>query len=143
MKKLLTLITIVLVFGLVTPVFADELVPTREFFEKAQVTDMRISPDGQHVAFTYEEGSEVKLAIMNLAESSITTSFGFGENQHVFSFWWGSDERVVMSVGEVTGNLDNLGPTGSSVCCQYRRQPPPADLCHGAIQLPGTAHPAR
>jgi len=109
MKKLLTLITIVLVFGLVTPVFADELVPTREFFEKAQVTDMRISPDGQHVAFTYEEGSEVKLAIMNLAESSITTSFGFGENQHVFSFWWGSDERVVMSVGEVTGNLDNLG----------------------------------
>lgn len=109
MNKFLISISIVLAACLAAPVFADELIPTREFFEKAQVTDMNIAPDGEHVAFTYEEGSEVKLAVMNLAERKITAAFGFGDNQHVFSFWWGSNSRVVMAVGEVTGNLDNLG----------------------------------
>ncbi len=88
---------------------ASETIPTRAFFDSAKVTSMRIAPDGEHVAFTYEEGSEVKLAVMELENSRITASFAFGANQHVLAFWWGSNERVLMSVGEVTGNLDNLG----------------------------------
>ncbi|MEN1729162.1 MAG: S9 family peptidase [Pseudomonadota bacterium] len=97
------------IVALSTALAAQDPIPTRAFFDSAKVTQMGISPDGEHVAFTYEEGTEVKLAILNLDNSQITASFGFGENQHVFSFWWGSNERVVMSVGERTGNLDNLG----------------------------------
>lgn len=87
---------------------ASEL-PTRLFYDDARVTNMKISPDGEHVAFTFPEGSEVKLAIMNLDSQQLTTVFGLGKNQHVFNFWWSSDTRVVMSVGEVTGFLDNMG----------------------------------
>ncbi|AKS41777.1 alpha/beta hydrolase family protein [Wenzhouxiangella marina] len=86
-----------------------DTIPTRAFFDSAKVTNMKIAPDGEHVAFTYEEGSEVRLAVLNLDSSQITASFEFGDNQHVFNFWWGNNERVLMSVGEVTGNLDNLG----------------------------------
>ncbi|MDX1626728.1 MAG: S9 family peptidase [Wenzhouxiangellaceae bacterium] len=88
-------------------------VPTREFFKHSLVSGMKISPDGEHVALTYEDGSQVKLAIMRLADEKIVSGFEFGENMHVLQFWWGSDERVVMSVGEVTGNLDNLGRPSS------------------------------
>ena len=90
-------------------VTATDIVPTREFVKHHGVRDMKISPDGEHVAFTYEEGTQVKLAAMALDSQKITASFEFGKNQHVLSFWWGSNERLVMSVGEVTGNLDNTG----------------------------------
>ncbi|NBB93908.1 MAG: prolyl oligopeptidase family serine peptidase [Gammaproteobacteria bacterium] len=70
---------------------------------------MELSPDGSHIALTYEEGSEVRLAVMNIEDREIETFFEFGENQHVLNYWWASEERIVMAVGEVTGNLDNRG----------------------------------
>jgi dipeptidyl aminopeptidase/acylaminoacyl peptidase len=81
----------------------------RPFYEKAQIKTMKISPDGEHVAFNYEEGSEVKLATLHLDSQKLKASFGMGENQHVTNFWWSSDTRVVMSVREVTGILDSGG----------------------------------
>lgn len=84
-------------------------VPLKDFFEHAEVSSMKLSPDGKHVAFTYEDGSEVPLAVMNLASKKIISSFKFGEQQHVLDFHWGNNERVLMQVGKVTGNLDNMG----------------------------------
>ena len=81
-------------------------VSTRQFFDSAQVRNMQISPDAKHVAFTFEEGSEVKLGIMDPENRELLTVFGFGENQHVVQFLWGNNERVIMSVATVTGNLD-------------------------------------
>jgi dipeptidyl aminopeptidase/acylaminoacyl peptidase len=84
-------------------------VDTRDFFEHAKIRNMKLAPDGEHVAFTYEEGTQVKLAVMELEDEQVTAAFGLGENQHVLNFWWANNSRVVMSVGEVTGNLDNRG----------------------------------
>lgn len=84
-------------------------IPTRQFVNHAQVRKVAISPDGQHIALTYEQGSQVGLGIMNLASRQITAQFEFGENEHVLNFWWSSNKRVVMAVGKVTGNLDNMG----------------------------------
>jgi dipeptidyl aminopeptidase/acylaminoacyl peptidase len=88
---------------------AAEQVPLRDFFAHREFIDMQVSPDGKNIAFTYEEGTEVKLAVMSLVEKKILSSFGFGEEMHVLSFFWGNNNRVVMSIGKVTGNLDNLG----------------------------------
>ncbi len=86
-----------------------ESIPTRHFFDNAQVRNMLISPDGEHVAFTFETGSQVQLTVLNLESMQLTTApFGFGDNQHVQGFWWASDSRVVMSVATVTGNLDTV-----------------------------------
>ncbi len=84
-------------------------VPPEKLFGPALIKAMKISPDGRHVAVTHEEGSEVRLAVMELGSRKMISAFEFGANQHVLNFWWGSDTRVVMSVGEVTGNLDNQG----------------------------------
>lgn len=95
--------------GLAAGAAAAELIPAEQMFGKSLVRTMQISPDGEHVAFTFEEDTEVKLSVMRLADNSFTSTFAFGENMHVLDFWWASDSRVVMGVGKVTGNLDNYG----------------------------------
>ena len=106
--RIRALLCVLMLIGLAPQATAEPL-PPEQLFGKSLVRNMQISPDGEHVALTYEEGSQVKLAVMRLADEKIVSGFEFGNNMHVLQFWWGSDERIVMSVGEVTGNLDNLG----------------------------------
>ncbi|QGX40098.1 alpha/beta hydrolase family protein [Permianibacter aggregans] len=80
-----------------------------EFFGRAEFKAMKLSPDGEHVAFTYEENSEVKLGILSLKKKKILSSFGFGENMHVTYFDWGTNDRVIMAVTKYTGLWDNMG----------------------------------
>jgi len=108
MRKILLVLAAV-GLGLTTNTLFADLIPAEEMFGKSLVRTMRISPDGEHVALTFEEDTEVKLTVMNLATREFTSTFAFGENMHVLNFWWASDTRLVMGVGEVTGNLDNLG----------------------------------
>ncbi|CAM5224775.1 hypothetical protein [Alishewanella longhuensis] len=63
-------------------------IPVRDFFEHRQFSAMKISPDGKHVAFTYQEETEVKLGVMRLRDQSVISSFGFGNNMHVLNFHW-------------------------------------------------------
>lgn len=112
MSKLTTLLVaaaLLLSHGLA----AAELIPAEELFGKSLVRAMKISPDGTHVALTYEEDTEVRLAVMRLSDRAITSNLSGGKNMHVLNFWWASDSRVVASIGEVTGNLDNYGRPSS------------------------------
>lgn len=88
--------------------FAEAKVPVRDFFEHRQFSAMKIAPDGKHVAFTYQEETEVKLGVMRLRDQAVISSFGFGTNMHVLNFHWANDQRVLMEVAEVTGNLVNM-----------------------------------
>lgn len=108
MKKILMVLAAV-GLGLTTNTLFADLIPAEEMFGNSLVRTMKISPDGEHVALTFEEDTEVKLTVMNLDTREFTSTFAFGENMHVLNFWWASDSRLVMGVGEVTGNLDNLG----------------------------------
>ena len=108
MKKILVVLAAV-GLGLTTNTLFADLIPAEQMFGNSLVRTMKISPDGEHVALTFEEDTEVKLTVMNLDTREFTSTFAFGENMHVLNFWWASDSRLVMGVGEVTGNLDNLG----------------------------------
>jgi len=108
MSKLVALVLATALLITHGPLGADPL-PAEDLFGKSLVRTMKISPDGTHVALTFEEDTEVKLAVLRLDDQAYLSRFEFGENMHVLNFWWASDERVVMAVGEVTGNLDNLG----------------------------------
>lgn len=79
-----------------------------DFFQQASVSNMKLSPDGKQVAFSFEYGSEVRLAIMQLSSMKVISSFGFGENKQVKAFHWANNQRVLMEVAEVTGNLVSM-----------------------------------
>ncbi len=87
---------------------ANVLADVQQFFQHAKFKDMKISPDGEHVAFNYEYDTEVRLAVMNLQKMQIISSFGFGDNMHVINFHWPNNHRVLMEVGEITGNLVDI-----------------------------------
>ena len=90
------------------PASSVDIVNVRDFFEHAKFNNMKLSPDGKHVAFNYQEDTEVKLAILRLSDMSILSGFAFGDNMHVVNFHWANNDRVLMEVQEVTGNLVNL-----------------------------------
>ncbi|GAA4343856.1 alpha/beta hydrolase family protein [Kangiella taiwanensis] len=81
-------------------------IPIEDFAKKSQFKSAKISPDGEHVAFTYEDGSQVNLAVMNLKSKEITISFEAGEEREVIMFFWANNERVVMLQENITGWLD-------------------------------------
>lgn len=89
-----------------------ETIPVENFFQHAKITNMKLSPDGKHLAFSYEHETEVRLAVMELASREIKSSFHFGENMHVFNFHWPNNERVLMEVTRRTGNLDTMRGSG-------------------------------
>jgi dipeptidyl aminopeptidase/acylaminoacyl peptidase len=84
----------------------DNLIPLDVFAKKQAFTNMKISPTGKYLAFTYEDGDQVKLAIMDRESKKITASFDNGENRHVTNFEWLNDERVGMTVQTIMGWLD-------------------------------------
>lgn len=89
-----------------TTAFAKEI-PVRDFFEHSKFKAMKLSPDGKLAAFTFQEGTEVKLSVLDIDRNKITAGFAFGEEKHVQNFFWASSDRVVMSVSTVVGYLDN------------------------------------
>ena len=99
--------TIVLLLSLLAVAFVQaKEIPIEDFAKKSQFKSTRISPDGEHIAFTYEEGSEVKLGIMSLTKKELLTSFDVGPEREVVYFYWANNERVVLLAGNITGWLD-------------------------------------
>lgn len=102
MKRLILFLAGLLILGAVQA----KDIPIEDFAKKSQFKSSRISPDGKHVAFTYEDGNQVKLAVMDLENKEIKISFEAGEDREVVMFFWGNNERVVMLQRKITGWLD-------------------------------------
>jgi len=103
-------ITLFILFILSSLTFAnsDSLVPLEVFAKQAKYTDMKISPTGKYLAFTYEEGTQIKLAILDRETNKPTASYEFGENRKVVQFTWLSDERISMTYQKIIGWLDGV-----------------------------------
>lgn len=102
MRKVLFLIVCLLVIG---GAWAKPI-PIEDFAKKSSFKNVRISPDGEHIAFTYEDGNQIKLAIMDLDDKKIIISFKSGDNREIAYFYWGNNERVIMLQQNITGWLD-------------------------------------
>ncbi len=90
-------------------------VPVEVFAAHAQYQSMVISPDGKHIAFTFEEdNNEVKLAIATSDIKKITAVFSFGADRHVGRQFWANNERLIMSVWRNTGFLDGKRQKGKT-----------------------------
>ncbi len=94
--------------------------PVERFAAHAKYQNLVISPDGKHIAFTFEEkDNEVKLAIATTDLKEITAVFGFGKDYHIGNHFWASDEKVVMSMGKNRGFLDGRRQYGHFFIADY------------------------
>ncbi len=95
-------------FALVGQAQAWEELPLELFAAHSKFKEMVLSPDGKHIAFTYEEkDNEVKLAIITSDMKKITAAFGYGKDKHIIDPWWANSDRIVMRTIKNTGWLDD------------------------------------
>jgi len=104
MKKLLICLAFLLPLGTLTA--GEGLLPLEQFAKKAKVTQMKISPTGEYMAFTFEHGTEVRAAIMDRKTKEIISKFETGDKYHVQQLIWLNDERIGMWWAKVEGHFD-------------------------------------
>lgn len=91
---------------------AAEAVDVDAYVKKDKFEDIKLSPKGEYFAATVPLEDRTVLAIVRRADSKVTGHFALGRNSHVSRFWWVNDERVVISVAEKFGSLDQPQSTG-------------------------------
>ncbi len=84
----------------------SKTIPLEHFAAKSAFISMKLSPDGKHLAFTYEEESQIKLGIMNMKTKEGLFSFDMGPNREAAQFWWVNNKRVMIQSQKITGWLD-------------------------------------
>lgn len=95
--------------GTALPVMAEQakaLPPVKDFARFPDYEQLKLSPKGDYLAVTSRIESRTVLAILRLSDLKIVASAGGAEYQHVNSFDWVSDERVVYSIAENYGSLE-------------------------------------
>ncbi len=105
---------VVLGWVLVVSTFAGNApaVDLAAFIRKDDFNDIRLSPTGKYYAATAPLEDKTALVIFTRDGNRMSGSFVPARNAHVNGFEWVSDERVLISIAEKFGMLDQPRPTG-------------------------------
>ena len=82
------------------------------FIKRDVFKDIKISPTGQYLAATVPMEDRTGMVILDRTTNQRTAAFALGKDTHVEEFVWVSPERVVISIAETFGQLDNPQLTG-------------------------------
>jgi acetyl esterase/lipase len=107
MKKLHAAIAAVFSLAAVAATAAEPpLVPVKDFARKPAFEKAKISPNGEYLAVSTPVGDQTSLGIISIKDRKITGGIQFTTGEHVHNFWWVGPERVVLTVVEKRGPLD-------------------------------------
>jgi dipeptidyl aminopeptidase/acylaminoacyl peptidase len=95
--------------------------PGVEFFAAHnKIQNVVISPDGEHIAFNYEEEhNEVKLAIAKSDLSEIVHVVGYGKDTLMGGHFWANNTRIVTNQSRNTGFLDGRSQLSQLLALDY------------------------
>ena len=82
------------------------------YLKKDIIGALKISPDGDYYAMTVPLEDRTVLSVMRRSDKKITATFGGAKNSVVSNFWWVNKERVVVSMAEKFGSMDQPFATG-------------------------------
>lgn len=107
MKKILLALAILLVA--MQSYATTKKIPLKDFFKDSKYLSAVISPTGKYLAVRYKDGTQVKLAILDLKKDKVASSLAWGKWQHIEDVQWVSDDRFIFTSSEVHGYLDTKG----------------------------------
>lgn len=96
------------------------------YIKKNEFNDIKISPDGQYLAATVPLEDRTGLAVLRRSDSKVMTSFALGKNNHVAGFFWVNKERLLLTVSQKFGMLEQPQPTGEIVALNFDDKAPEA-----------------
>ena len=82
------------------------------FLKQHDLEDIKLSPTGEFYAATVPFGDRTSLVVMRRDGNAPLSRFSLGKNSHVGSFRWVNDTRLVLSMAEKFGQLDQPQGTG-------------------------------
>lgn len=109
MKKWILSAAIAAVVGVGSPAGA---VDVESFIKRDKFNTIKISPTGEYLAATVPMEDRTVLAIIRRSDSKVTANFAMPQHNHVADFVWVNPERVVISMAEKLGSLDQPQLTG-------------------------------
>lgn len=73
---------------------------------------VKLSPDGVYIAMSVPKDDKTVLATLKRADLSVVSWFAVRGKAHVADFWWVSNQRLVFSIAEKEGRLEQPQLTG-------------------------------
>ncbi|NVK22646.1 MAG: S9 family peptidase [Kangiellaceae bacterium] len=87
-------------------------ISVEDFFKFAQADSLRLSPDGKYIAVRAESTGKKEVYILDRKTKDIKQRFEFPQDYEAGSFFWVSDDRLIVSQNKKIGALDQPAPTG-------------------------------
>lgn len=87
-------------------------VDLEHFLKRDTFNDIKLSPGGEYYAATVPMEDRTALAILSRGDGKVVGSFVPPRNNHASTFYWASDDRVLIGLAEKFGSLDTPQPTG-------------------------------
>ncbi len=90
----------------------QQAIPIQNFLRQDMFDQIKLSPTGKYIARSVTLGEKTVLAITERSTNKLTGHFNLAGKTQVQDFWWVSDERLLISVGERDGLLEKPQATG-------------------------------
>lgn len=110
-SKWAALAVVALLCGTVGQALAGD-VNLDQYLKRDTFNDIKLSPGGQYYAATVPMEDRTALAILARKDGKVVASFVPPRNNHASSFYWVSDDRVLIGLSEKFGSLDKPQLTG-------------------------------
>ncbi len=94
------------------PAASPAQIPIEDFVKKPDIEEMAISPGGQYLAVKVPFEDTTVLFVIDRVKNQRTASIRAGANNVVDRFWWVNETRLVASVAEQLGGIDEPRPNG-------------------------------
>lgn len=128
------------IFALAVMTPAQAQVNLDGYIKKNEFNDIKISPDGQYLAATVPLEDRTGLAVLRRSDSKVMTSISLGKNNHVGGFFWVNKERLLLTVSEKFGMLEEPQPTGEIVALNFDDKVPEALVGYRAADMQAGTH---
>lgn len=92
--------------------FAAHAVDVTRYARNDEFRDMKLSPDGEYFAATVPFDDRTVLVTIRRSDRQVAGTFRLGAGIHVDEFWWVGPDRLLISVAEQFGSLDEPIGTG-------------------------------
>ncbi len=91
---------------------ADEQIPIESFLKRDSFGTMSLSPTGEYIAATIPQQDKTSLVILRRSDLTQTGHVTLPKNNHVADFYWVNPTRILFTVGQKQGELNQPRGTG-------------------------------
>ena len=100
----------ILALGMAAPAVAQ--VDLERYIKKSEFNDIKISPDGLYLAATVPFEDNTGVAVLRRSDSKVMASLALPKNNYVADFFWANKERLLITVEQKLGMLEQPQYTG-------------------------------